>query len=59
LGNGHFKKANDWLFAKYGADGMVDWCNLDVQTVLQDNGETESTPQAAAPSTSTTGDTEV
>ena len=28
LGNGHFKQANDWLEAKYGADGRVDWCTL-------------------------------
>jgi len=30
FGNGHFKKANDWLEAKYGPDGRVDWCNLPV-----------------------------
>jgi len=30
LGNGHFKKANDWLEVKYGPEGRVDWCNLDV-----------------------------
>ncbi|KAI0925887.1 hypothetical protein AcV5_008497 [Taiwanofungus camphoratus] len=28
LGNGHFKKANDWLEQKYGQDGCVDWCKL-------------------------------
>ncbi|KAA1467329.1 uracil-DNA glycosylase [Dentipellis sp. KUC8613] len=28
LGNGHFKKANDWLEARYGPDGRVDWCRL-------------------------------
>ncbi|KAI9057215.1 uracil-DNA glycosylase [Trametes sanguinea] len=28
LGNGHFKKANDWLEEKYGPDGCVDWTNL-------------------------------
>lgn len=28
LGNGHFKKANDWLESKYGPDGRVDWCTL-------------------------------
>ncbi|GJE94507.1 uracil-DNA glycosylase [Phanerochaete sordida] len=28
LGNGHFKKANEWLETKYGADGCVDWCTL-------------------------------
>ncbi|OCH95469.1 uracil-DNA glycosylase [Obba rivulosa] len=28
LGNGHFKKANMWLDAKYGPDGCVDWCKL-------------------------------
>jgi len=28
LGNGHFKKANEWLEAKYGRDGCVDWCTL-------------------------------
>ncbi|KAI0701326.1 uracil-DNA glycosylase [Cytidiella melzeri] len=28
LGNGHFKKANEWLEAKYGQDGCVDWCTL-------------------------------
>ncbi|ETW82866.1 hypothetical protein HETIRDRAFT_316253 [Heterobasidion irregulare TC 32-1] len=29
LGNGHFKKANDWLEQRYGKDGCVDWCRLD------------------------------
>ncbi|TFY82874.1 hypothetical protein EWM64_g1138 [Hericium alpestre] len=29
LGNGHFKKANDWLEGRYGPDGRVDWCRLD------------------------------
>jgi len=29
FGNGHFRKANDWLEARYGADGRVDWCRLD------------------------------
>ncbi|EIN03706.1 uracil-DNA glycosylase [Punctularia strigosozonata HHB-11173 SS5] len=28
LGNGHFRKANDWLEAKYGPDACVDWCRL-------------------------------
>ncbi|KAI0833280.1 uracil-DNA glycosylase-like protein [Trametes gibbosa] len=28
LGNGHFKKANDWLEEKYGPDGCVDWTKL-------------------------------
>ncbi|KAI0297237.1 uracil-DNA glycosylase [Multifurca ochricompacta] len=28
FGNGHFRKANDWLEARYGADGRVDWCRL-------------------------------
>ncbi|KAI0055517.1 uracil-DNA glycosylase [Artomyces pyxidatus] len=30
LGNGHFKRANDWLEAKYGPTGVVDWCRLDL-----------------------------
>jgi len=29
LGNGHFKKANDWLEQRYGPDAMVNWCSLD------------------------------
>jgi len=29
FGNGHFRKANDWLEARYGPDGRVDWCLLD------------------------------
>ena len=28
LGNGHFKKANDWLYEKYGQDGCVEWTKL-------------------------------
>ncbi|KAF8623690.1 hypothetical protein AX17_007388 [Amanita inopinata Kibby_2008] len=36
LGNGHFKAANKWLEEKYGAEGRVDWCNLNVE---QANGE--------------------
>ncbi|CAE6499260.1 unnamed protein product [Rhizoctonia solani] len=31
LGNGHFKKANDWLEQHYGVDSAVDWCNLDIE----------------------------
>ncbi|CAE6444873.1 unnamed protein product [Rhizoctonia solani] len=30
LGNGHFKKANDWLEQRYGVDNAIDWCGLDV-----------------------------
>ncbi|KAG8741193.1 hypothetical protein FRC10_003187 [Ceratobasidium sp. 414] len=30
IGNGHFKKANDWLEQKYGVDSTVDWCTLDI-----------------------------
>jgi uracil-DNA glycosylase len=29
FGNGHFKKANEWLKEKYGEDGMIDWCTID------------------------------
>jgi len=29
FGNGHFKKANDWLGKKYGAEARVDWTKLD------------------------------
>ncbi|KAJ8463190.1 hypothetical protein ONZ51_g10410 [Trametes cubensis] len=28
FGNGHFKKANDWLEEKYGSDGCVEWTKL-------------------------------
>ncbi|KAH9989013.1 uracil-DNA glycosylase-like protein [Russula vinacea] len=28
FGNGHFQKANDWLEARYGPDGRVDWSQL-------------------------------
>lgn len=33
LGNGHFKKANDWLDAMYGPEGKVDWCKLEESKV--------------------------
>ncbi|EPQ52742.1 uracil-DNA glycosylase [Gloeophyllum trabeum ATCC 11539] len=29
LGNGHFKKANEWLKERYGPDAVVDWCSLE------------------------------
>lgn len=29
FGNGHFKKANEWLKENYGEEGMIDWCTLD------------------------------
>ncbi|GAA6038838.1 hypothetical protein JCM8097_002921 [Rhodosporidiobolus ruineniae] len=29
FGNGHFKKANEWLEAKYGADAIIDWTHLE------------------------------
>lgn len=28
LGNGHFKKANEWLKTRYGEEGMIDWTKL-------------------------------
>jgi uracil DNA glycosylase len=28
FGNGHFKKANDWLVGKYGVEGGIDWRSL-------------------------------
>jgi uracil-DNA glycosylase len=28
FGNGHFKKANDWLVEKYGVEGGIDWRSL-------------------------------
>lgn len=28
LGNGHFKKANEWLKQRYGEEGMIDWARL-------------------------------
>ncbi|KAF7330325.1 Uracil-DNA glycosylase [Mycena venus] len=28
FGNGHFKKANEWLEKRYGPGGGVDWCQL-------------------------------
>lgn len=28
LGNGHFKKANEWLKQRYGEEGMIDWSKL-------------------------------
>ena len=28
LGNGHFKKANEWLKQRYGQQGMIDWSKL-------------------------------
>ncbi|KAG6898192.1 hypothetical protein C0992_003304 [Termitomyces sp. T32_za158] len=30
-GNNHFKLANDWLENRYGVEGKVDWCCLDVK----------------------------
>lgn len=35
MGNGHFKKANDWLESRYGKDGPIDWCKLDVEEPKQ------------------------
>lgn len=29
FGNGHFRKANEWLKEKYGEEGMIDWCTID------------------------------
>ncbi|KAG8728475.1 hypothetical protein FRC11_010976, partial [Ceratobasidium sp. 423] len=31
IGNGHFKKANDWLEQRYGIDSGIDWCNVDIE----------------------------
>ncbi|GAA5830085.1 hypothetical protein JCM11251_006868 [Rhodosporidiobolus azoricus] len=29
FGNGHFKKANEWLAGKYGVEAKIDWTTLD------------------------------
>ncbi|GJN94526.1 hypothetical protein Rhopal_007609-T1 [Rhodotorula paludigena] len=29
FGNGHFRKANDWLEARYGVDAKIDWTTLE------------------------------
>ncbi|GAA5973922.1 hypothetical protein JCM11641_001221 [Rhodosporidiobolus odoratus] len=29
FGNNHFKKANEWLEEKYGADAKIDWTHLE------------------------------
>ncbi|GAA5875046.1 hypothetical protein JCM16303_004993 [Sporobolomyces ruberrimus] len=31
FGNGHFKKANEWLEQKYGADAKIDWTKIEVE----------------------------
>ncbi|KAG6862006.1 hypothetical protein C0995_008193 [Termitomyces sp. Mi166 len=31
IGNNHFKLANEWLEKRYGTEGKVDWCNLDIE----------------------------
>ena len=31
---GHFKKANEWLESRYGAEGVIDW-NLNVQKPIK------------------------
>ncbi|KAG0143601.1 hypothetical protein CROQUDRAFT_66042 [Cronartium quercuum f. sp. fusiforme G11] len=28
IGNGHFKRANEWLATRYGPSAVVDWCSL-------------------------------
>lgn len=28
FGNGHFKKANEWLEGRYGPEGGIDWASL-------------------------------
>ncbi|KAG5439400.1 hypothetical protein PCANB_001974 [Pneumocystis canis] len=30
---GHFKKANEWLFKKYGEDGIIDWNCLNTEQI--------------------------
>lgn len=31
FGNNHFREANSWLERKYGVDGKVDWCKLELE----------------------------
>ncbi|GAA6059178.1 hypothetical protein JCM10212_005523 [Sporobolomyces blumeae] len=31
FGNGHFRKANDWLEQKYGANAKIDWTKIEVE----------------------------
>ncbi|ESK92334.1 uracil dna n-glycosylase [Moniliophthora roreri MCA 2997] len=31
FGNGHFRKANEWLERRYGPEGKVDWCRLECE----------------------------
>jgi uracil-DNA glycosylase len=30
FGNNHFRLANEWLEKRYGAEGQVDWCSLEI-----------------------------
>ncbi|KAH8917761.1 uracil-DNA glycosylase [Atractiella rhizophila] len=45
-GNGHFKKANDWLENKYGVESVIDWTELKKEDgvrvpLADDDGEEE------------------
>ncbi|GAA5907014.1 uracil-DNA glycosylase, partial [Sporobolomyces salmoneus] len=31
FGNGHFKKANEWLEEKYGPDAKIDWTKIEIE----------------------------
>jgi uracil DNA glycosylase len=31
LGNGHFKKANEWLVERYGVGAAIDWTRLNIE----------------------------
>ncbi|GAA5842225.1 hypothetical protein JCM3766R1_005071 [Sporobolomyces carnicolor] len=36
FGNGHFKKANDWLEQKYGPGARIDWTKIEIE---EENGK--------------------
>jgi len=45
---GHFRKANDWLVQRYGAQGEIDWALVPGSTTLEHSGEGKVAAEAAA-----------
>ncbi|GAA5958584.1 hypothetical protein JCM3765_006681 [Sporobolomyces pararoseus] len=37
FGNGHFKKANEWLEKKYGPEAKIDWTKIEIEQEAKEN----------------------
>ena len=50
---GHFRKANEWLITRYGAEGEIDWALTPASTTIANAGAVAAPVETAAADTTT------